>query len=154
MVFGFNKNKREVMDLRNRDNGGIPSDGYLKRKGNNITGAGSSIVSPSITTAADFASTSSDNTSNSSSNSSSNSGGGFFSFFGNNDSNNSASSSSSSNSTGSSYGGYGNSSSSSTDVSKVEERLNDLLYRFSRVMDRVELLEKKMDRLDRRNNNE
>lgn len=152
MVFGFNKNKREVMDLRNRDNGGIPSDGYLKRKGNNITGAGSAIVSPSITTAADFASTSSENTSNSSNSSSSNSGGGFFSFFGNNDSN--SSSSSSSNNSSSSYGGYGNSSSGSSDISKVEERLNDLLYRFSRVMDRVELLEKKMDRLDRRNGSE
>jgi hypothetical protein len=96
-------------------------------------------------------------------NSSNSSGGGFFNFFGGSDSNQKTenTTSSSSNSSSTSFWDVGtnttatNSSTSSSITSnsnseRIESSLNDLLYRFSRLMDRVELLEKKMERLDRR----
>ena len=79
--------------------------------------------------------------SSSSSTPSSNSGGGgFFGFFGDN--------SSSSSSSGTSSTSL--SSSDNDKLTKIESRLDDIFYRFSRLIDRVELLEKKMDRLERR----
>ena len=136
MVFGFNKKKSDVVDFRNLNSTGIPSSGYLKRKS-----AGSS----SDSNVSVLASSSSSASSTNDNSGASSSGGGFFSFFGGSDSSSNAGSSSS----------YGSSNSSSEvtkeNFDKVENRLNDLLYRFSRLMDRVELLEKKMDRFERKN---
>ncbi len=95
-------------------------------------------------------------------NSSTSSGSGFFSFFGgSSDSSTSSSpvsSSSVSNSSSGSFWDAGTNTSSSSSLNsnsnssfdKLESSLNDLLYRFSRLVDRVELLEKKMDRVERK----
>lgn len=142
------KKKKEVVDFRPKDSDmPIPAkmrDRLLSGKGN--TG---------IVTSADPSTNSSSSTSSGSSGS-----GGFFSFFGGSDSSssNSSSSNTSSSSSGSFWDAGTNTSSSSssssynsgTTLEKLETSLNDLLYRFSRLVDRVELLEKKMDRVERK----
>ena len=140
MVFGFLKKKEEVMDLRKRDSDmPIP----VKMRERLITGqSSSSLVSSSATS--------------SSTPESSNSGGGFFSFFGGSSDSSSSSSNnlnSSSNNSSSSdlLGGISNAGSlSNSDSEKLQTQLGDLMYKFSRQTDRLELAEKKIERLERK----
>jgi len=148
MAFDVFKKKKDVVDFRPKD-ADMPIP--LKMRERLLAGKSNSIITP----------VSSDNSSTNSS--SSGSGGGFFSFFGggSDSANSSSASSSTSSSSSSSSGSFWdagtntsstNSSSSSSSVDKLESSLNDLLYRFSRLIDRVELLEKKMDRVERKDN--
>ncbi len=129
-MFSFKK-KQEVVDLRPRDSDmPIPSKirERLMASGKTQVINGNS-VSDTLEAAAPASASSSSNSS---------SGGGFFNFFGGSESSNTESSTSP------------GSTSSSLDLEKVDSKINDLLYRFSRLTDRVELLEKKMDRFERK----
>jgi predicted RNase H-like nuclease (RuvC/YqgF family) len=129
-MFSFKK-KQEVVDLRPRDSDmPIPSKirERLMASGKTQVINGNS-VSDSLEASVPAVTSSSSNSSSS---------GGFFNFFGGGDSSNNESSASAS------------SNNSSLDLEKVDSKINDLLYRFSRLTDRVELLEKKMDRFERK----
>jgi hypothetical protein len=139
MVFGLFK-KKNVLDLR--ASGGIPTKGYLKRKG--ISGEQVSLNKQEASSSGNLSS-----------------GGGFFGFFGNSDSgsdsnNNSGASNANTDFWGNPVLGSGSGSRgvspnvSVTEISRMQERLNDISDRFSRLLDRVELLEKKMERAERR----
>lgn len=143
--------KKEVLDLTKRGiDSDVPTDGYFKRKG--LTA--SSINSNSLSL------NNSDSTTQTTSNQpvqeqSTQSSGGFFSFFGGSEN----SSSTTSNSNASSFSNSGSSTSSPStstvdqaDFNRLKTQLEDMNYRFSRVLDRLELLEKKMDRLERKDN--
>lgn len=124
------KKKQEVVDLRPRDSDmPIPSKirERLMASGKTQVINGNS-VSDTLDSSATPVNTSS----------STSSSGGFFNFFGGSDSSTTETTNNSS------------SSSSSLDLEKVDSKINDLLYRFSRLTDRVELLEKKMDRFERK----
>lgn len=148
MAFDMFKKKKEVVDFRPKDSDmPIPT----KMRERLLAGRPSLATSP---VSSDSSSTNSSSTG---------SGGGFFSFFGGgSDSTSSPTTSSSSlpsSSSGSFWDATPNSSStnsssynSGTTLEKLETSLNDLLYRFSRLIDRVELLEKKMDRVERKDN--
>lgn len=150
MAFDMFKKKKEVMDFRPKDSD-MPIPTKMRER---LLAGRSSLVTSSSST---------DTTNSSNASSSTGSGGGFFSFFGGgSDSTNSGSTSSSpspSSSSGSFWDAGTNTSSTSsssynsgTTLEKLETSLNDLLYRFSRLIDRVELLEKKMDRVERKDN--
>jgi predicted RNase H-like nuclease (RuvC/YqgF family) len=129
-MFSFKK-KQEVVDLRPRDSDmPIPSKirERLMASGKTQVINGNS-VSDSLEASVPAVTSSSSNSSSS---------GGFFNFFGGGDSSNNESSASAS------------SNNRSLDLEKVDSKINDLLYRFSRLTDRVELLEKKMDRFERK----
>lgn len=141
MVFDFFKKKKEVVDLSSANSSGIPASGYLKRKtisttqGQESIRSNNSLLSPNQ-------------------NSNQNSGG-FFSFFGSSDNSNSSSPVSSPAQT-SAYGSSYNSNPSSESletIEKLKSQIEDISYKLSRMIDRLELLEKKMDRLERRDSN-
>jgi predicted ribosome quality control (RQC) complex YloA/Tae2 family protein len=139
MAFSFFKKKEDIDLTKKGIDSDVPVEGYFKRKGK--TPSTQAIDSSSQTSSAETQTSSS--------------GGGFFSFFGNSDSSSSSSNSNATSSTPSSssdYSSYSNSSSpsNSADTEKLKTQLDDLSYRISRILDRIELLEKKMDRLERK----
>lgn len=154
-MFGFKK-KVEVVDLRPKDSD-MPIPSKIRER-LMASGKTQTVGGNSFSDALESNSSTSISPSSSANQSSS---GGFFSFFGGSDSSSSSASSSDSsvkpptsfwdanNSTSSV-----NSSSSPTSSSseRIETQVNDLLYRFSRLIDRVELVEKKLERLERKNN--
>lgn len=139
MVFGFKK-KKEVVDFRHRDSD-MPIPAKMKEKFG-ITNASNTDLS---------------NVPKSSST------GGFFSFFGgNNDSISSSSSKESeaktdfwgnpvsSNSSSNSSSSSNNNLSNNLGFDKIENSIGDLAYRISRITDRLELVEKKFERIERK----
>ena len=143
MAFNLFKKKKEVVDFRPRDSDmPVPQkikDRLITGKSNSISPASSSEI-PSTAP----------------------SSGGFFNFFGGSDSQTKASTASDSvnsevktdffgnplNNPSPALSSTNNFSSSNTNLH--ETRIDDVSSRLSRLLDRVELLEKKMDRLDRR----
>ena len=146
MAFELFKKKKELVDFRPKD-----SDMPIPVKMRDRLLGGRASPSSSISNLIAQAPLSTPSPSSSSGSSSS---GGFFSFFGGDSGSSSSSNdSSSSSSPATSFWDAGTNtapSSSSSGSDKIESSLNDLLYRFSRLMDRVELLEKKMDRFERK----
>jgi hypothetical protein len=141
MPFGMFKKKKEVLDLRPRDSD-MPIPNKIKERlisVNSSGGLGLSSSSNSSSSLSPIIPSGSIESSSQTSSGNENSGG-FFSFFGGSDS--------SSNSSSSSL--FSNSTLTSSDLDKTDSKVNDLHYRFSRLLDRVELLEKKMDRLERK----
>jgi hypothetical protein len=128
-MFGLKK-KKEVLDLRPKDSD-MPLPAKMREK--LIAGPRISLIAGNSTSAS-VDSRSIDTSSSTSANSSSNSSGGFFSFFGGGDSSSSVSD-----------------SSSSVISDNTSSQVGDLSYRLSRLLDRIELVEKKLERLERRN---
>jgi hypothetical protein len=143
MAFDLFKKKKEVVDFRPRDSD-MPIPAKMKER------LMSTRPSSGIIT------TSSEPSSTTTSASSSGSGG-FFSFFGGNSDSGSSSSPASEaktdfwgNSTSSSDSSSSTTISSSSSYDKLESSLNDVIYRLSRLTDRFELVEKKLERVERK----
>lgn len=148
MAFNLFKKKKEVVDLTGSVSGGIPIEGYMKRKG------GASQQADSISSASSTGSGSSG---------SSSSGGGFFGgFFGGGSSSADSSASPASSSSAAPaqsmqtdfWGNPVNTNTSSSAPSSAssgsDSQISDILYRLSNMSDRIELIEKKIDRAERK----
>jgi hypothetical protein len=154
MAINWLKKKKEVVDFRPRDSD-MPIPAKMRER---LMAGKASIIDNS-------------NTSNSSSSSSnSSSSGGFFSFFGGGSSSESNSNannfnapiseaktdfwgnpiSSGEGSSSSSNNSFSSSTSSNQNFDKLESSLNDVIYRLSRLTDRFELIEKKIERVERK----
>lgn len=145
MVFGLFGKKKEVVDFRPRDSD-MPIPSKMKEK---LIGGNNPITSTYTPEES--------NTPTPSSSTTSSSGGGFFGFFGGgNDSSSSTNSTTTPTQTNSTQVDFwGNPVNTpaveSNTSSESNSQLNDVLYRLSRIADRLELVEKKIDRLERRN---
>lgn len=124
--------KREVLDLTKKGiDSDVPTEGYFKRK-NISSSLVSQNTSPLNQASSSFSPATTETTSPTPNS------GGFFNFFGDSSSSTPTPATSSTN------------TSNFVDNEKLKSQLDDLNYRFSRVLDRLELLEKKMDRFERK----
>jgi hypothetical protein len=139
MAFELFKKRKEVVDFRKKDSD-MPVPAKIKER----LMAGKTSSGMIVTSA------------NPSESSTTQSSGGFFGFFGGSDSS-SSNASSPEVKTEAKTDFWGNSVSTSTNEgsssnynSNSDTRLNDVLYKLTRVTDRLELVEKKIDRIERK----
>ena len=141
MAFSLFRKKKEVIDFTSTNSEGIPTEGYMKRKGINAPAPSSA-------------------SSNAANPSSSSSGSGFFGSFFGGGSSDSSSSAQTAPAPAAQTDFWGNPvntntsapaiSSANNDLSSQNSQISDILYRLSRLTDRLELIERKMDRLERK----